>query len=113
LTQLKQFLPPNNPWRDVSLNGLKSDALNVAQSEIIEGLRTTARDPRLMALTPAARPDPLDSNIRMIERTLAGKKVTEFHGNTSFVVAMARPGRRVVSFNTPNGPVGSNGAYLR
>jgi hypothetical protein len=109
LSYMKKYLPPNNPWRDVSLAGLRSDALNVAQSAIIEGLRDTARDPRLMALTPAARIDPMDNSIRMIERNLAGKKVIEYHGNTSFVVAMGRPGRRVVGWNTSSGPVMASG----
>jgi hypothetical protein len=113
LTQLKQFLPPDNPWRKASLAGLKSDAINVAQSEILDGLRVTARDPRLMATTPAARPDPMDGNIRMLKRTLGGKEVTEFHGDVSFVKAMGRPGRRVMGFYTPNGYITTSGTMMR
>ena len=30
----------------------------------------------------------------------------------SFVKGMGRPGRRVVSFNTPNGPVDASGRFL-
>jgi hypothetical protein len=112
LTQLKQFLPPDNPWRKAPLDGLKSDALNVAQSEILDGLRTTARDPRLMATTPAARPDTMDPNIKVVKVIRGGKEFTEFYGE-HFVRGMSQKGRRVLSFNTPNGPVGSNGAYLR
>jgi hypothetical protein len=35
-----------------------------------------------------------------------------FHGE-SFVKAMGRPGRRVVSFTTPHGPMDASGRYLR
>jgi hypothetical protein len=36
-----------------------------------------------------------------------------FIGPESFVKQMTRPGRRVVSFNTPNGPVDAGGRFLR
>jgi hypothetical protein len=105
---MKQYLAPGNPWRDVSLNGLRSDALNIAQSEIIDGLRATARDPRLLANTPAAKPDTLDPNIKAV--TLNG--ITTFWGE-SFVRAMGRPGRRVAGFYTPSGYITTNGTMMR
>jgi hypothetical protein len=103
LGYIQQFVHPQSPWRNVSLDGLMADALVVVSKEIINDAMACARDPRLIAQTPAAKSDPMDSSIKMIERTLAGKKVTEFHGDTSFVVAMSRPGRKVISFmHNPN-----------
>ena len=67
----------------------------------------------MIAQTPAARPDPMDSNIKMVKRTLGGKEVTEFHGDASFVKAMAHPGRRVVGFNTSSGFVNCQGWPVR
>jgi hypothetical protein len=111
LTQLKQFLPPGNPWRDASLNNLKAGALDVIQKEILDGLRTTARDPRLMALTPAARPDPMDPAIKAVKVVRGGKEFTEFYGE-HFVRSMSRPGRRVAYFNGPYGPITTDGRRL-
>jgi hypothetical protein len=42
-----------------------------------------------------------------------GVKQIRFVGQESFVKAMTRPGRRVVSFNTSNGPVSASGMFLR
>jgi hypothetical protein len=42
-----------------------------------------------------------------------GLKITKFLGAECFVKEMGRPGRRVVSFNTPNGPVDASGRFMR
>jgi hypothetical protein len=38
---------------------------------------------------------------------------SKFIGQNCFVKAMGRPGRRVLSFNTSNGPVDASGRFLR
>jgi hypothetical protein len=91
---------------------LRSDAINVAQSEILDGLRATARDPRLIAQTPAARPDTMNPNIKAVKVVHGGKEFTEFYG-AHFVKAMGRPGRKVVGFNTSSGFVNCQGWPVR
>jgi hypothetical protein len=105
---IQQFLPPDSKWRGVSLDGCKSDALNAIEPQILNEARLAATNPRLLAHTPAAKPDTLDPNIKAV--TLNG--VTTFWGD-SFVRAMSRPGRRVAGFYTPSGYITTNGTMMR
>jgi hypothetical protein len=52
---------------------------------------------------------------KMIERRNPYGQVSErvFIGQDCFVKQMGRPGRRVISFNTTNGPVDAGGRFLR
>jgi hypothetical protein len=99
---IQPFLHKDSAWRTVSLDGLMSDALNVAQQEILADAAYTANNPRLLADTAAARPDSIDPNIRQVTVNRGGTETTEFYGQ-SFVRGMTRPGRRVVSFTTDQG----------
>jgi hypothetical protein len=112
LGYIQQFLPPDSKWRGVSLDGCMSDALNVIEPQIINEARLTAANPRWLAHTPAARLDTLDPNMRMVSMNQGGMEVHTFHGE-SFVKALSRPGRRVVSFNTPSGPMRPDGTFYR
>ena len=112
LGYLQQFVHPGSPWKNVSLDGMKADALVIANQEIIADAMVTARDPRLIAQTPAARPDTMDPNIKAVKVVRGGKEFTEFYGE-SFVKAMCRPGRRVAGFYTPNGYITTNGTMMR
>jgi hypothetical protein len=61
-----------------------------------------------MALTPAAKPDPLSPGTVMIECNDGGTKSIRFYGE-SFVrspLGMFRPGRRVAAFMAPVAPTG-------
>jgi hypothetical protein len=52
--------------------------------------------------------------MRAIKRRLPnGQDTTEFIGQDSFCKFMGRPGRRVASFRTDQGPIGANGMFLR
>jgi hypothetical protein len=93
LGYIQQFLPPDSKWHDVSLDGRMADALNVIEPDILNEARLAATNPRMLAHTPAAKPDTLDPSIKSV--TLNG--ITTFWGE-SFVRAMSRPGRRVISF---------------
>jgi hypothetical protein len=108
---IQPFLHKGSAWRTVSLDGLMSDALNVAQGEIFADAAYTANNPRLLADTAAARPDTLDPDIRQVKVVRGGQEVTEFYGQ-SFVRAMGRPGRRVAYFNGPYGPTTTDGRRL-
>jgi hypothetical protein len=105
---IQRFLPPDSKWRGVSLDGCKSDALNAIEPQILDEARLAATNPRMLAHTPAAKPDTLDPNIKAV--TLNGQ--TTFWGE-SFVRAMSRPGRRVAGFYTPNGYITTNGTMMR
>jgi hypothetical protein len=106
---IQQFLPPDSKWRGVSLDGCKSDALNAIEPQILDEARLAARTPAMLAHSPAARPDSLDPNLKSV--TLNG--VTTLHGSQSFVKSMARPGRRVAGFYTPNGYITTSGTMMR
>jgi hypothetical protein len=95
---IQQFLPPDSKWRGVSLDGCMSEALNAIEPQILNEARLAATNPRMLAHTPAAKPDTIDPSLRAV--TLNG--ITTFHGE-SFVRNMGRPGRRVVSFTTDQG----------
>jgi hypothetical protein len=53
--------------------------------------------------------------MRMVEtrNPQNGQRIINFYGQESFVKEFTRPGRRVVSFNTSNGPVDASGRFLR
>jgi hypothetical protein len=42
-----------------------------------------------------------------------GQRIINFYGQESFVKDFTRHGRRVISFNTTNGPVDASGRFLR
>jgi hypothetical protein len=96
---IQRFLPPDSKWRNVSLDGCKSDALSAIEPQILNEARLAATNPRMLAHTPAARPDNLDPNLKSV--TING--VTTYHGEHSFVKSMSRPGRLVTSFTTDTG----------
>jgi hypothetical protein len=99
---IQQFLPPSSEWKNVSLDGCMSDSLNAIEPQILNAARRVATDPRMLAQTPAARPDTADGTLRMVE--LNG--VRTFHPGepgANFVKMFTRPGRRVLSFTTDNG----------
>jgi hypothetical protein len=81
---------------------MKADALVIANQEIIADAMVTARDPRLIAQTPAARPDTMDPNIKAVKVFRGGKEMVEFYGE-HFVRGMSQKGRRVVGWNTSTG----------
>ena len=108
LGYIQQFVHSDSPWKGVSLDGMKADALVVANEEILADAMVTASDPRLMATTPPARPDPMDPNIKAVKVVRGGKEFTEFYGE-HFVRGMSQKGRRVVGWNTSSGPVHASG----
>jgi hypothetical protein len=91
---VQMFLPPDHELHGLSLANCKADALGALEPQILHAAREVARSPSKLALTPAARPDTLDPNIKAVT---SADGITTFHG-PSFVRAMSRPGRRVASF---------------
>jgi hypothetical protein len=106
LRQFKRtFLPPAHDLYKVNYRGLQSDALAVFEPQLLAACVIEANNP---AHVPPGE-------LRKIEwRDAYGKViVTDWIGQESFVKNMGRPGRRVVSFNTSNGPVSGSGLFLR
>jgi hypothetical protein len=111
LSFIQRFLPPDSQWRNVSLDGCKADALSVIEPQILNEARLAATNPRLLAHTPAARVDPADSTLRMLElngiRTFHPGEPGAFFGRQ-----FTRPGRRVIGFHTSSGFVNCEGLPL-
>jgi hypothetical protein len=114
LSHAQLFLPDNDQWRKVDVNDLGSDALHVAEQQILDALKFAAQRPASVAMSAAGRPDSIQPGIRMVEHhDVNGLKMRTFHGEHHFTKFMGRPGRRVCSFNTDRGPVDSSGRFLR
>jgi hypothetical protein len=87
------FLPPAHDLFKVQYRGLRADALDVFEPQLLKAVVAEAVNP---AHVP---PGELKKIERMDEY---GKvKCVEFIGQESFVKAMGRPGRRVVKFLAP------------
>jgi hypothetical protein len=94
-------LPVGHELRDVPLDNMRSDAIGVFERQILHAAREVARRPRMLADTPAARPDTLDPAIKAVPVNRNGIETIEYYGE-SFVRKMSRPGRRVASFWPPS-----------
>jgi|SRR6516162_2547997 hypothetical protein len=106
LRQLKRtFLPQNHDLYQVQYRGLKADALRALEPQLLAAVVVEANNP--------ATVEP--GQFRKIPEHNEFGHVTSFKfiGPESFVKSMGRPGRKVVSFNTPNGPVNASGMFLR
>jgi hypothetical protein len=95
LRQLKRtFLPQNHPLYQVQMRDLRADALNVFEPQVLQATVKEAVNPAHLA----------PGELRPIERRDAlGNKHIAWIGQESFVKAMGRPGRRVLSFTTDRG----------
>jgi hypothetical protein len=110
LSHTQLYLPENDQWRNVDVGDLGSDALAVAESQILGALKSAAQHPASVAMSAAGRPDSLQPGIRMVEHHDAnGLKQRTFHGE-SFVRYFTRPCRRVKNFLLP---VDSHGRAMR
>jgi hypothetical protein len=105
LRQLKHtFLPQNHDLFKVQYRGLRSDALNVFEPQLLKAVEQEARNP--------ANLEP--GEIRPINVFGPdGQKWTDWIGQEHFTKAMGRPGRRVVSFTTDRGRFDASGRPLR
>jgi hypothetical protein len=99
------FLPQNHQFYKIQMRRLPSDALDGFEPQVLRACVAAANDPSHLAPGEIRAINRLDETGRV--------KWIDFIGQQSFVRAMTRPGRKVVSFNTPNGPVGANGMFLR
>jgi hypothetical protein len=101
----RTFLPQNHQFYKMQMRRLPDDVLPGFEPQILQAAVDAANSPVGMA------PDEL----RKIEEfdEYGQVKVIRFVGPDSFVKSMGRPGRRVASFWTEQGPVSASGRYLR
>jgi hypothetical protein len=108
LRQLKRtFLPQNNEYYRLNYRGLKNDsaALNALEPLALQEILVQAQNPMNVPKGEIREIKEYDRDGRHI--------ASRFIGQDSFVKFMSRPGRRVLSFNTPTGPIDSSGRFLR
>jgi hypothetical protein len=101
----RTFLPQNHPLYQVQFRGLRHDGLPVFEQQLLPAVVEEANNP---AHVPPGE-------LRKIEeRDEFGQlKMTRFVGQESFVKAMGRPRRRVLSFTTDRGRFDASGRPLR
>ncbi|HEY3623881.1 MAG TPA: hypothetical protein VGL12_16095, partial [Roseiarcus sp.] len=100
----KKLIPGDNELRHVQVRRLPREALNQFEDMIYPAARATAYSADSVP----------DGEMRKVEeRDSNGLKMIRWIGKVSFVKAMGRPGRHVLSFNTPSGPVDASGRFLR
>jgi hypothetical protein len=101
----RTFLPQNHPLYQVQMRGLKADALQALEPQVLQAAVVEANNP--VHVEPG--------QLRKIEEIdpYGQVKTIKWIGRESFVRAMGRPGRRVVSFKTDHGFVDASGRGLR
>jgi hypothetical protein len=106
--QAKMRLPDGHELRKVkvrSVRGCPESVLNVFEQDIYAASKAAASRNDTVPLgemREVATVDPKN-----------GLKIISFYGQEHFTKQMNRPGRRVISFNTSNGPVSASGSFLR
>jgi hypothetical protein len=106
LRMLKRtFLPQTHDLYQVNYRGLKADALQVFEPQLLNACVVEANNPQHVP----------PGELRQIEEYDEYGKVKSIRyvGQESFVKQMSRPGRRVVGFKTDNGFVTTSGTMLR
>ena len=101
----RTFLPQNHDLYKVNYRGLKADALDVLEPQLLQTAKVEAFNPN--TVTPG--------EFREITKVnpANGYKEHLFIVPRSFVFYMMRPGRRVISFRTDHGYVDASGRGLR
>jgi hypothetical protein len=93
---MKRLLPDDHELRNIQVRRMPADALEVFDPQLCRACRQEAYNPNTVPPGEFRIVPELDSN---------GLKINTFVGPESFVKQMTRPGRRVLSFNTTNGPM--------
>jgi hypothetical protein len=106
LRNLKRtFLPQVHDLYKVNYRGLQSDALKVFEPQLLEACVTECNNPAHLA----------PGELKKVERHDEYGKLQfiDWVGQESFVKAMGRPGRKVISFTTDRGRFDASGRALR
>jgi hypothetical protein len=105
LRDIKMQFLRHHPLFKVNMRGLRSDALSVFEPQVLAAAVQEINNP--LNVPPG--------ELRKIEEVdQTGKlKIIRYVGRECFTRQLGRPGRRVISFNTSNGPVDANGRFMR
>ena len=100
-----RFLPQTHEFAKMNYLNMPYDILRTFEPQVLKACVTEYQNPNNM----------LPGELRKIERRdgYGHHRSTDWIGRESFVKAMGRPGRRVVSFLTSNGFVDASGRGLR
>jgi hypothetical protein len=98
------FLPQNHELYRVQMRRLNDDALGAIEPMVLAAVPIEANNPAHVPPGELRKVEELDDFGKL--------KTIRFIGE-SFIKSFTRPGRRVISFNTPNGPVDAGGRFLR
>jgi hypothetical protein len=101
----RTFLPQIHDLYKVNYRGLEADTLAIFEPQLLQACVTEANNPAHLQPGEIRKVERLDETGRV--------RCIDWIGQESFVRAMGRPGRRVVSFRTPQGPVNANGIFPR
>ena len=102
--KLKKLLPADHQLRKVQFRRMDDYVLGNFEPQLYKAVRDAAHDPSTV---------PPGEFRKVIETDQGGTRFTKWIGQESFVKAMGRPGRRVVSFRTDQGFVDASGRGLR
>jgi hypothetical protein len=92
----KKQLPEDHEMRKVQYRRLDAAIFDNFEPQLLTAVSRAAYDPSSVPLGQFRIVPETDSN---------GMRMNRFIGQEHFTKQMGRPGRRVVSFNTPNGPM--------
>jgi hypothetical protein len=92
----KKQLPADHQLRKVSYRRMDTDIFDRFEPDLLQAVQRAAYDATTVPIGEFRKVVEVDSN---------GMKMVRWVGQESFVKAMGRPGRRVLSFNTTNGPM--------
>lgn len=102
----REHLPRGHRLRQVKYDSsLPDDALRNLVPQLVAAVKQEA-------LNPANVPFGEFKAIQEFDN-YGARRSLKFIGQNHFTKFMGRPGRKVVSFNTPQGPVDASGRYLR
>jgi hypothetical protein len=102
----RTYLPPAHESYKVNYRGLVDDpkTLGILERKLLADCLVEAKNPAHV---------PKGQFREIVTTGPDGMKIHKFIGQESFVKAMGRQNRRVVSFNTDRGPMDSTGRYMR
>jgi hypothetical protein len=96
---------PVHPMTKVNFRGLAADALAIFEPQLLKACLEEAESPAHLKPGEIRKIERLDETGRV--------KFIDWVGRESFVRAMGRPGRRVISFTTDRGRFDASGRPLR
>ena len=96
LVQMKRLLPDTHELRNIQVRRMPDDALTVFEPQLVSAVRAEAFNPNTVAPGEFRQVVDVDGN---------GMRSHVFIGPEHFTKQMTRPGRRVLSFATSQGPM--------